>query len=100
MDEEVLRNPSAGGRNLCRVESIDNLEWRDERRRAGEFLSRCSDEDLIGFKDDVKEGEALVLSRCVSSEWNLTHLGQPASDLSDDSEGPGPVHVPVMTLTA
>lgn len=103
VDEEILRNTSAGGRNLCRVESIDNLEWRDEQRRASEFLSRCSEEELAAFQSEepgqTEGAPELMLSRCISSDYFTQNMMKALSpDASDDSEGS--LHVPVTTLTA
>jgi len=93
-EEEILRNPSRGGRNLCRVESIDCMFDRDstpthtstalDRTDSSRLvLSQCQSEGAFG---QAPVGEAppqmqrvnssLALSRCMSSTFSLGSVGE------------------------
>jgi len=93
LEDDIMRQPSSGGRNLCRVESIDNLEWRQPRTHVlsedqddvdMDLLLRSrggSEEDLLSLINGTTEGgslpllrnnsDGLLLARCVSSDWNV-----------------------------
>merc|ERR1711998_169609 len=93
-EEDIMRQPTSGGRNLCRVESIDNMEWRQQPRRhildedqdeldMSLLLSSQggSEEDLLSLVDSPlpitsrnTSVDSLLLARCVSSDYNLQQI--------------------------
>lgn len=89
-DDDLMRQPSSGGRNLCRVESIDvlfgnntprdmlnadlldDIDWTDSAWDKGNSLSPCEKSTSLAYSNSSRSLRSL--SRCKSDDDILSGL--------------------------
>jgi len=102
-DEDIMRNPTAGGRNLCRVESIECMFNNDNTTGSIDralgltrntsssqlILAQCPSELGRGIHmERANSTSNLALTRCMSSTLSLFSVGEEdlMSTMEDSSE--------------